>query len=68
MNGPTLKQLGDERTAALDTVEQRTEQIITEVARAIRAGEEVNISEVERLSGITRRTIYTRLEQQGVRP
>lgn len=60
--------IGQQRREALARVDLLTDHVIDHLEAQIRNGGPLNVSEAERTSGITRRTIYTRLEKRGVKP
>lgn len=54
--------LGRARRRALVTAEQATEHLFAGLELRVRAGEDLNIAAIARETGLSRQTVYTRLE------
>jgi DNA-binding NtrC family response regulator len=63
-----LLELAEARGKASDALAEAELALWQELAERVRAGQRVNVSAVARLGGMSRQTVYNRLESLGLAP
>lgn len=68
MSDDELLELARKRGAASDDLAEAELKLWQALADRVRAGQRVNVSAIARAGGMSRQTVYNRLEALGLRP